>query len=298
MIDLRVLIVDDSPVDRELILEHLKDEDYELDTATDGAAAWQKLEADPHLYDVILLDRTMPRLDGIDLLRRIKGHPDLQALPVIMQTGLGDREEVLEGIRAGAHYYLVKPYDGEMLRLIVRAAATDYVMSRTLQGTVRKGLGSLRLMREARFRFFTVDHARDLGATLANACPDPEKTVVGLTELLVNAIEHGNLGITYEEKSALNAAGTWWQEVERRAKLPEFAGRFGEVIFERTDDELRFTIIDQGLGFDWRNFMQIDPARAFHTHGRGIAMANLMTFDSLEYRGSGSEVVGVIKTKP
>lgn len=294
---MRVLIVDDSPVDRELILEHLRDEEYELDTASDGAEAWQKLEAHPRNYDVILLDRTMPRLDGIDLLKRVKSHRELQQLPVIMQTGAGDREEVLEGIRSGAHYYLVKPYEGEMLRLIVRAAATDYAMSRSLQRTVRKGLGSLRLMREAKFRFVTVDHARDLGATLANACPDPEKTVVGLTELLVNAIEHGNLGITYEEKSALNASGTWWEEVNRRAALPQYRGRVAEVIFVRTDDEIRFTIRDEGEGFEWRNFMHIDPTRAFHTHGRGIAMANLMTFDALEYRGRGNEVLGIIKAK-
>lgn len=297
MTEMRVLIVDDSPVDRELILEHLKDEGFELETAMDGAEAWQKIEASPQQYDVILLDRSMPRLDGLDLLKRIKQHPELQTLPVIMQTGAGDREEVLEGIRSGAHYYLVKPYEGEMLRLIVRAAAADYAMSRTLHGTVRRGLGSLALLRSARFRFVTVDHARDLGATLANACPDPEKTVVGLTELLVNAVEHGNLAITYEEKSALNAAGTWWQEVERRSRLPEYVNRVAEVIFERTDDEIRFTIRDEGAGFDWRTFMHIDPARAFHTHGRGIAMANLMTFDSLEYFGRGNEVLGVIKAR-
>ena len=55
------------------------------------------------------------------------------------------------------------------------------------------------------------------------ACPDPEAVIIGLTELLVNAVEHGNLGITYEDKTALNAAGTWDTEVRRRLALPENA---------------------------------------------------------------------------
>ena len=293
----RVLIVDDSGVDRLLITEHLKNEGYELEVAVDGQDAWEKVSAQPHLYDVILLDRTMPRLEGMELLRRIKADPALQAVPVIMQTALGERAEVLEGIRAGAHYYLVKPYDGEMLRLIVRAAATDYAMTRTLRGMVRRGVGSLRLMRSGHFRFRTIEQAGDLGAALASACPDPDRTVRGLTELLVNAIEHGNLAISYAEKSALNVSGTWWEEVERRAQLPEYATRVAEVLFEATENEVRFAIRDEGAGFDWHSFMQIDPARAFHTHGRGIAMANLLSFDALEYRGTGSEVVGVIKVR-
>ncbi|HUO85307.1 MAG TPA: ATP-binding protein, partial [Thermoanaerobaculia bacterium] len=82
---------------------------------------------------------------------------------------------------------------------------------------------------------------------------------------------------------------------ERRMGLPEYGHRSVRVRFERTDAEIRITIRDQGEGFDWKLYLQIDPSRAFDTHGRGIAMANLFSFHALEYRGCGNEVTGVIR---
>jgi anti-sigma regulatory factor (Ser/Thr protein kinase) len=149
-------------------------------------------------------------------------------------------------------------------------------------------------MQKGIFTFQTVEQARDLGAMLANTCPDPSATVIGLTELLINAVEHGNLGITYEDKSKLYATGGWNEEVQRRLKLPENARKRAEVEFERDDETIRFVIRDEGNGFDWRAYLQVDPQRAFDTHGRGIAMANRLSFSHIEYRGSGNEVVGTI----
>jgi anti-sigma regulatory factor (Ser/Thr protein kinase) len=118
--------------------------------------------------------------------------------------------------------------------------------------------------------------------------------VIGLTELLVNAVEHGNLGITYEEKTALNVSGGWQQEVDRRLAMPENAGKRVELRVERTAAELRFAIRDQGPGFPWKQFLNVDPRRAFDNHGRGIAIARAMSFDAIEYRGTGNEVVATV----
>jgi len=289
-----VLVVDDHALDRKLLTAHLKPEGYEVDTAEDGVDAWGKLTADPDRYDVVLLDRTMPRMDGMQLLARIKEDEKLRMVPVIMQTALSRRDNILDGIRAGAYYYLTKPYDVEMLKSVVRTAVADRQTYREMQTQVKKGFDTLRLLDRATFTFRTVDEARDLGALLANTCPDPGGTVIGLTELLVNAVEHGNLSITYEDKSRLYATGGWREEVERRLKLPENASKRAEVSFERDDGALRFTITDQGQGFDWHSYLQIDPKRAFDTHGRGIAMANRVSFNHIEYRGCGNVVVGTV----
>lgn len=291
----RVLVVDDHALDRKLLTVHLAPEGYAIDTAEDGVQAWGMLAADPEKYDVVLLDRTMPRMDGMQLLARIKEDERLRVVPVILQTALAQRERVLEGIRAGAYYYLTKPYDVEMLRSVVRTATQDYRGYRELQAQVRKGTDSLRLLRQATFAFQTVEQARDLGALLANTCPDPQATVIGLTELLVNAVEHGNLGITYDDKSRLFQKGDWNDEVQRRLALPENASKMAEVRFDRSDHHIRFLIRDQGNGFDWQRYMQVDPQRALDTHGRGIAMANRLSFHTLEYRGCGNEVVGTIE---
>ncbi len=290
----RVLVVDDHAIDRKLLTHHLMPEGYLVETACDGQEAWEILSADPDRFDVVLLDRSMPRMNGIELLIKIKSDERLRTLPTIMQTALSKREEMIEGIKAGAYYYLTKPYDVEMLRSVVRTAIEDYRGYRELQAEVRKGTDTIRLMKQAVFSFQTVDQANDLGMLLASTCPNPTSTVVGLTELLVNAVEHGNLGITYEDKSRLSNALDWTREVERRLALPENATKQAEVIFERTENEIRFLIRDQGPGFDWQKYLHVDPQRAFDTHGRGIAMANRLSFSQLEYRGCGNEVMGTI----
>jgi CheY-like chemotaxis protein len=289
-----VLVVDDHALDRKLLTVHLKPEGYAIETAADGVEAWGKLNADPERYDVVLLDRTMPRMDGMQLLTRMKEEEHLRMVPVIMQTALSGRDQMIEGIRAGAYYYLTKPYDADMLRSVVRTAVQDHRGYRQLQAQVKKGFSGLLLLQNAAFSFQTVEQARDLGALLANTCPDPSATVIGLTELLINAVEHGNLGITYEEKSELCASGGWSEEVGRRLALPENESKRAEVSFERAGGNLRFVIRDRGDGFDWQRYMQVDPQRAFDTHGRGIAMANRLSFSHIEYRGSGNEVVGTI----
>ncbi len=74
-------------------------------------------------------------------------------------------------------------------------------------------------------------------------------------------------------------------------EVPENKDKKVLVHFERSDDDITLTITDDGDGFDWQHYMEIDPDRATHSHGRGIALSKMMSFDSIEYRGTGNEVV-------
>ncbi len=293
--DTRVLIVEDSALDRALLKAHLTTAGFAPEMAEDGVEALQALERNPDRYDVVLLDRNMPRMNGIELLARMKENARLRLLPVILQTAAITPSEILEGIDAGAYYYLTKPYDSQMLLSVVRAAANDYAEYKELHAQLRQGLHTMWLMREALFSLQTVEQARDLGAILAQTCPDPPSAVVGLTELLLNAVEHGNLGITYEEKSKLSDKDVWMKEINRRLALPENGAKRVQIRFDRSDDTIRFIIRDEGRGFDWKRFLDVDLARAFDTHGRGIAMARRLSFDSLEYHGCGNEVTAMIR---
>ena len=109
----------------------------------------------------------------------------------------------------------------------------------------------------------------------------------GLMELIVNAIENGNLGISGEEKSTYLADENWNEEVKRRLYLPENLDKTVTVRFEVVDREVYVEIEDQGDGFAWENYMELDANRAYDVHGRGIAMARAYSFDSLEYREDG-----------
>ncbi len=290
----RILVVEDDSTTRVRLRSRLERDGFRVETAEDGLEAWERVREVGEKIDAVLLDLELPRMSGFEFLRTIKAHPELQAVPVVVLTCHSDPDTVVDGIESGAYYYLTKPIDEGMLVSIIRAASAKQGRYRELQLEVRQGVGAMRLMRRADFKFRSLEEASNLATVLARACPDPEQAVMGLTELLVNAVEHGNLGISYEEKSALARAEQWHEEVQRRLTAAENRSKYVRVRFERFDDRIRVHIADEGSGFDWRSFLRIDPGRAFHTHGRGIAIANLVSFDSVEYLGAGNEVVATI----
>lgn len=290
-----ILVVDDEPIGRETLVENLTEEGYVVVEADSGAAAWREIDAAPERFDAILLDRMMPDMDGIEILRRVKLRPDMAHVPVIMQTGMTADADVLEGLQAGAYYYLTKPFSADTLLAIVAAATRDYRGHKELANEVLRQGRTLSCLVQARFVFQTPEEARNLAALAANAAPDPGRVVLGLSELMLNAVEHGNLGIGYEQKSLLIEEGRLYDEIERLLGLPECRARQAELEIERVEGELRFVIRDQGPGFDWQAYLEMSPERAFDTHGRGIAMSRMISFDSLEYRGCGNEVKAVIR---
>lgn len=286
-----LLVVDDDAFYLEMLAESLEEAGYVTVRAENGLEAWHLLKDSPDRFDAILLDRMMPEMRGLEVLARIKSHPGLNALPVILQTSLAEKEEVLEGLRAGAYYYLTKPFERDQLLAIVQTAVDDFRRYRTLREDTKNTVHTLAMMEQGRFVFRTLKQARDLVTLISHAFPEAARIVMGLSELVINAIEHGNLGIGYDDKTRLNEQGIWEQEVERRLSHPENADKVVTLTFERTDDEIQFQIQDQGNGFEWRNYLEISPERAFDTHGRGIAMANMISFDRLEYQGCGNLVI-------
>jgi CheY-like chemotaxis protein len=248
------------------------------------------LTAGQYEFSAVLLDRMMPGINGIDVVKRMKLEPDLANLPIIMQTAMASKDSMIEGLEAGAHYYLAKPYDRETLATIVKAAVSDFIRQSELHARIRATENTLTMMESGQFKYRTVDEGKALATMLANASDDPDKVVVGLTELMINAVEHGNLEITYDDKSSLNEDGLWLSEIERRLELPQYRQRTVSVDFIRNDDEFIYKITDQGEGFDWEKYIEISPDRAFDTHGRGIAMAKMISFSNVEFLGKGNEI--------
>ena len=290
----RVLVVDDELFNVEILRDHLERAGYEVLSAEDGESGWAMIERERGALDAVLLDRMMPGLNGLQLLERIKADDELSALPVIMQTAMAAKHEVLEGLHAGAQYYLTKPFDGATLLAVVTTAVTDYRRYAELQAEAARTQDTLSLLDQGQFTFRTLEEGRRLAALLSKACNDPQRVVLGLSELLTNAVEHGNLGIGYDEKSRLNEQGRWRQEVERRQELAEYAGKRVEVVFSRIGEEFHFTIRDEGEGFGWHDYLEFSAERAFDSHGRGIALAAGVSFTRLEYRGCGNEVFAVV----
>ena len=160
-----------------------------------------------------------------------------------------------------------------------------------ITGRKRTIAHTMQLLRAGRFELRTLSEAKHLAELLAYAFPDPARAQLGITELLVNGVEHGNLGISYDEKTRLLKQGKLDEELARRLASPEYAHRRVRVATERTDRELTLAIVDDGKGFDWKPYIDLGIDSSGGSHGRGIAMSKLISFDQLEYRDHGNHVV-------
>src|SRR5712691_11215646 len=105
----RILVVDDSETNRDIIVTRLEAHGYEMLQAADGEEALAAVTQ--HHPDLVLLDVMMPNLDGIEACRRLKSNDDLAFMPVILVTARADPKNVVEGLEAGADEYLTKPID-------------------------------------------------------------------------------------------------------------------------------------------------------------------------------------------
>jgi DNA-binding response OmpR family regulator len=269
---------------------------YEVELAADGEEAWTILDTRANRYSAVLLDRMMPRLDGMGLLERMKMDQRFADLPVIFQTAIDHPLDIAAGIKAGAFYYLVKPVDEHVLFAIVQSAVSAYEVSRKARGkqeTERVRLCGV--LQRCEFKLHTLQEARALATELSAFYPQPQRTCLGITELLINAVEHGNLSISYQEKSDLLSKGIWEGEISRRLVLPEYAAKRVAIILENKAGEIRLTVSDEGEGFEFQKYMNISPERAFDPNGRGIAMSKMMSFDTLEYKGKGNQLLAVVK---
>ena len=121
-----ILVVDDDLCNLELIEEYLSEEDIETVCVDRGDLALALLSESPHRFSAILLDSMMPGIDGMEVLSKIKANDKLDQLPVIMQTEKSGKEHMAEALKAGAHYYLSKPYSQQTLIAIVSTAVRDY----------------------------------------------------------------------------------------------------------------------------------------------------------------------------
>jgi putative two-component system response regulator len=115
----RVLVADDTESVRSLFRKLLSADGHEVVSASDGAEAMDAVQQ--HLPDVILLDVSMPRMDGLEVCRRLKADPATRLTPVVLVTGQADLSDRIRGIEAGADEFLSKPVHPHELRARVRS---------------------------------------------------------------------------------------------------------------------------------------------------------------------------------
>ena len=110
---MKVLIVDDEPLNVDYIEQRLEDLNYEIITAADGQEALDKIKSEHP--DLVLLDLMMPVLDGFAVLSEVKADPSLRETPVIIISADHDSKSIVKGIKQGADDYLTKPVNTDLL---------------------------------------------------------------------------------------------------------------------------------------------------------------------------------------
>jgi len=116
----RVLAVEDDPVSRRILSALLERLGHEVLAASDGLEAWERFQSEP--VDAVVTDWMMPRLDGLELTRRIRAHARERYTYVLLLTALSGRERYLDGMAAGADDFVSKPVDREELHARLRVA--------------------------------------------------------------------------------------------------------------------------------------------------------------------------------
>jgi CheY-like chemotaxis protein len=277
----KILIIDDEKQVRDVLSIALQEEGYHTFEASSGEQGIQLLAASEP--DIVITDVMMPGMDGIEVTRDIKQRRE--DIDVVIMSGFGTEELVVNALRAGASNYVKKPIIFDELFKII-----DEIIFRR-ENRKRFEIAKIIVRYERKDMVIGNDVSNIWGAVnqiLFNVQGIIDSNVIegmsiGLYELIVNAIEHGNLGITFDEKSRALQSNRYRELLEKRR---EKADREGKNVFIRCDfspAELCVEIRDQGEGFDLSSLPDMHhPETMMSDHGRGILLANLF-YDSVEY---------------
>jgi DNA-binding response OmpR family regulator len=310
-----ILIVDDQPAALQVLERTLGRDEYHLVSASSSDDAVRV--AAKERPDLVILDVNVPGTGGLEICRALKANSDTEEIPVILLGAVADTGVRVEGLGVGAVDFIQKPFEPSELRARVvahlrlkerlDALRTQFVeLSRRVEeegrrsgsvvdpGVVDQGCVESET-KTIRFRTgvarvqgvvnqLLVGIAGRLSPKLRN------DLALGIHEMVLNAIEHGNLGITSEAKSAALESQTFGELIENRMAVPELAARTITVAYEFDGEKVAYRITDEGDGFDWSRFLARDePEDLLASNGRGILISRFI-FDAIRYNEAGNEV--------
>ncbi|MFH1132343.1 MAG: ATP-binding protein, partial [Pseudomonadota bacterium] len=243
----------------------------------------------------------MPKRDGLSVAMTIR--KEAPTVPITIISGHGSEDMVIEALRAGVTDFLAKPVRMEDLRAALSRMAAALEVSRQEQSILPSTVNLV----ESRWNYELENDSHVVSAFVDKVLKQLAPTVdlrtltdlnLALRELLVNAIEHGNLGLSYEEKSTYLEKGILAEIVTSRAQQEPFKKRRITVAVQQRKSEVIVKIEDEGDGFDWRSLPDpTEPANLLRDHGRGVLLAR-NAVDALEYNEKGNVVTLKKKIKP
>jgi sigma-B regulation protein RsbU (phosphoserine phosphatase) len=278
-----ILIIDDN-VD---LLEYLKDffmiYNYEVILAESGNEGIDKFRQ--FAPDVVISDIRLPDKSGNIVVKEIKEID--HEVPIIVITGYSDHNLILSAMKNGAVELLKKPFKPKDLKYLVTKIETLFkkikvkLSSSFLQWEKRhlKISNDIHLIPSVTdFIFSNIDYIFGEISFMK----------IGLQEILINAIEHGNLNITYEEKQDLLTTGDYHNFLRHKASLPGYLDKYVDIKVFSTPQYLKIIVEDMGDGFDLSSIPDPqNPENFLNELGKGIMMT-LNAFDNVKYNNIGN----------
>lgn len=266
-------------------------------TAANGSEALENFRSNPP--DVVLCDMRLPDLTGPELLRLVRDVDP--GAKFILMSPLEEADDAINAVRSGALDFIHKPPDLPSVLASVNRAflcieevrlQQSVVLYRSEEHTTFQIPNRIELLPHVVFEL-----TRGLDRDPHFGPLELEGIRASLHEAILNAIEHGNLGIDYEEKGALIVSPkAWRKEIERRAHDPALIDRMVRIQYHNTPDSVSFTVSDEGEGFNLDDVP--DPTKNVQSlHGRGILITRIH-MDEVAYNDAGNEVTLVKRKRP
>ena len=283
---MKVLAADDDDMNLFILAKNLRAAGYTPIEAVDGTEAWQEITKNPSAVDIAMLDRMMPGFDGLQLSTKIRNQPETRFMPIIIQSGKVGPDVLELAYNAGADRYLIKPFsEGHMKNMVDKARAD--VEKHHLLLNLLENPSSMNSSPVIKFR--AIEEGYPVAASLAQGAKDRIGVAEALSEILTNAVEHGNLRIGLENKKKLVASCTWHKEVETRMADPVLGSRYVTVQVEESGGRRIVTITDEGKGFKWQKYAEYSTDNIIELCGRGINKA-IKILGNVEFLETGNAV--------
>lgn len=287
-----VLVVDDAAVDRKLIGGILgKAAELQVQFASDGTEALARIEQ--FWPDLILTDLVMPGKSGLELVREVVDR--YPRIPIILMTGKGTEETAVQALRAGAANYVPKSamhhYLVETVRDVLEVVRSKHSHQR-LMTALRKSEFEFALENDPELIPSLIGYVQSL-VTTSGLCDESSviRVCIALEESLRNAMFHGNLELTSEQREG--DCDIYQRLVAERMRSAEYGSRRLHVTLRITPQAGTFVVRDEGPGFDPSELPDpTDPENLEKVSGRGLLL--MRTFmDDVSFNATGNQVTMV-----
>lgn len=287
-----ILIIEDDIEIVTLVKKLLSGKNMNLFHTENAEDAMEILVEDPRKFDTILLDKALPGTDGIELIKKIKVHKANIISPIVMISGDGNDEKISEAIRAGAYYYLTKPLRKHSFITVINKSI-EYLENQ-VQGKkfFNKLLNGNGFVQEVKASVQSHKDILDIAYSLSFFFERPSIAFRGIYELVRNAVEHGVYEVGSDKTTYLaeDDIGDYLDtfSVKNRKKVDV------QILVKNLNGKTVIQIDDPGEGFEWSNFLTLDPANSNKLTGKGIAYASQVCFDEITYNKKGNSVTAVM----